>query len=139
MVIAIERNHWPKEWRYMIRMEETGKSPILHIAILDRRTLNPPEIHTYIRPEVAILTGGDVDFFFNEFERPLRLTIIQLGQPGFYETVRMVQPLQLQLSPRMKLQEIEIHRLFTAEMWPSYTDTLSGKRALEPTSKSTIK
>jgi len=44
MVIAIERNHWPKEWRYMIRIEEIGKSPMLHIAILDRGTLNPQEI-----------------------------------------------------------------------------------------------
>jgi len=139
MVIAIERNHWPKEWRYLIRIEETGKSPMLHTAILDRGTLNPPEIHTYIRPEVAILKDRDVAFLFNEFERPLRVTIIQPGNPGFHETVRMVQPLLQQLSPRMKLQEIESHRLFTAEMWPSYTDNLSEERALEPTSKSTIK
>ena len=45
MVIAIERNHWLKEWRYMIRIEEIGKSPMLHIAILDRGTLNPQEIY----------------------------------------------------------------------------------------------
>jgi len=139
MVIAIERNHWPKEWRYMIRIEETGKSPMLHIAILDRGILNSPEIYTHIRPVAVILTDGDVSFFFNEFERPLRVTIIQLGKPGFYETVRMVQPLQSQFSPRMKLQEIESHRLFTAEMWPSYTDNLNEERTLELTLKSRIK
>ena len=87
----------------------------------------------------GLLTDGDVAFFFNEFERPIRVTIIQIGKPGFYETVRMVQPLQLQLSPRMKLKEIESHRLFTAEMWPSYTDNLSEERELEPTLKSLIK
>jgi len=139
MVIAIERNHWPKEWRYLIRIEVSGKSPKLHTAILDRGTLNPPELHTHIRPEVATLKDSDVAFFFNEFERTLRVTIIQPGNPGFHETVRMVQPLQQKLSPRMKLQEIESHRLFTAEMRPSYTDNLSKERALEPTSNSTIK
>jgi hypothetical protein len=24
MVIAIERNHWPKEWRFLIRLEVLG-------------------------------------------------------------------------------------------------------------------
>jgi len=139
MVIAIERNHWPKEWRYLIRIEVSGKSPKLHTAILDRGTLNPPEFHTHIRPEVATLKDNDVAFFFNEFERPLRVTIIQPGNPGFHETVRMVQPLQQKLSPEMKLQEIESHRLFTAEMWPSYMDNLSKERALDPTSNLTIK
>jgi hypothetical protein len=139
MVIAIERNHWPKEWRYMIRIEEIGKSPMLHIAILDRGTLNPQEIYTHIRPVEVTFTDGDVAFFFDEFERPRRVTIIQLGKPGFHETVRMVQPPQIQLSPRMKLQDIESHRLFTAEMLPSYTDNLSEEREPEPTLKSLIK
>ena len=139
MVIAIERNHWPKEWRYMIRIEEIRKSPELLIIILGRGTLNSQEIYTHISPVAVIFTDGDVAFFFNEFERPLRVTIIQIGKPGFYETVRMVQPLQAQLSPRMKLQEIESHRLFTAEMWPSYTDNLSEERELELTPKSMIK
>ena len=109
----------------MIRIEEIGKSPELLITILDRGTLNSQEIYTHISPVAVIFTDGDVAFFFNEFERPLRVTIIQIGKPGFYETVRMVQPLQAQLSPRMKLQEIESHRLFRADMWPSYTDNLS--------------
>ena len=123
----------------MIRIEEIGKSPILHIAILDRGTLNSQEIYTHISPVAVIFTDGDVAFFFHEFERPRRVTIIQMGKPGFYDTVRMVQPPQAQLSPRMKLQEIESHRLFTAEMWPSFTDNLSEERELELTPKSMIK
>jgi hypothetical protein len=43
MVIAIERNHWPKEWRYLIRLEALGNSPRLRTAILDRGTINPLE------------------------------------------------------------------------------------------------
>jgi hypothetical protein len=116
MVIAIERNHWPKEWRYLIRLEVPGNSPRLRTAILDRGTLNPLESYHYIRPEVVTLKDHDVAFFFNAFERPLKVKIIQSGNPGFHETVRMVQPLQQELSPIMKLQEIESHRLFTAEM-----------------------
>jgi len=139
MVIAIEQNHWLKEWRYMIRIEEIGKSLMLHIAILDRGTLNPQEIYTHIRPAVVTFKDRDVAFFFDEFERPRRVTIIQLGKPGFHETVRMVQPPQMQLSPRMKLQDIESHRLFTAEMLPSYTDDLSEKKELEPIPKLAIK
>jgi len=139
MVIAIERNHWPKEWRCLIRLEVLGKSPRLRTAILDRGTLNPLESCHYIRPEVATLKDDDVAFFFNAFERPLKVTIIQSGNPGFHETVRMVQPLQQEQSPIMKLQEIESHRLFTAEMWSLYTDNSSEERALEPTSNSTIK
>ena len=65
-----------------------------------------------------MLTDGDVALFFNEFERLIQVTIIQKGSPGFYETVRVVQPLQAQLSPRIKLQDIESHRLFSVDMSP---------------------
>jgi len=139
MVVAIERNHWPKEWRYMIWREEIGTSPELLITILDRGTLNSQEIYTHISPVAVIFTDGDVAFFFNEFERPIKVTIIQMGKPGFYETVCMLQPLQAQLSPSMKPQEIESHLLFTADMWPSYTDNLSEEIQPGPTPKSIIK
>jgi len=68
MVVAIEQNYWPKEWRYMIRIEEIGKSPELLITIPNRGILNSQDISTRISPEVVILTDGDVAFFFNEFE-----------------------------------------------------------------------
>jgi len=80
-----------------------------------------------------------VAFYFNAFEQPLKVTIIQSGNPGFHETVRMVQPLQQELSPIVKLQEIESHRLFTEEMWSIYMDNLDEKRALEPITNATIK
>jgi len=51
----------------------------------------------------------------------------------------MIQPLEQNLSPIMRIQEIESHRLFTAEMLPLYMDTLSEERALETTPNSTIK
>ena len=123
----------------MIRIEEIGKSPELLITILDRGALNSQDISTRISPEAVILTDGDVAFFFNEFERPIQVTIIQKGRPSFYETVRMAQPLQAQLSPRMKLQDIESHRLFTTDMWPSYTENLSEETQSGPAPKSMIK
>jgi len=139
MVIAIERNHWPKEWRYLIRLGALGNSPRLRTAILDRRTINPLESEYCIRPEVASLQNNDVAFYFNAFEQPLKVTIIQSGNPGFHETVRMVQPLQQELSPIMKPQEIESHRLFTEEMRSIYMDNSEEKRALEPITNATIK
>jgi len=138
MVVAIERNHWPKEWRYMIRIEDIGKSPELLITILDRGSLNSQDIYTRIRPVAVIFTDREVAFFFDEFERPILVTIIQMGKPSFYTTVRMVQPLQAQLSSSMKLQEIESHHLFTADMWPSYTDNPSEEIQPGPTPKSMI-
>jgi len=120
-VVAIQQNYWPREWRYMIRIEEIGKFPELLMTVLDRGILNSQDMSTCISPKAVILTDGDVAVFFNEFERPIQVTIIQKGSPGFYETVRMVQPLQAHLSPRMKLLDIESHRLFTADMCPSST------------------
>jgi len=139
IVVVIEQNHWLKEWRYMIRIEEMGKSPELLITILDRGILNSQDISTRISPEAVILTEGDVAFFFNEFERPIQETIFQKGRPGFYETVRLTQPLQAQLPPSMKLQDIESHRLFTADMWPSYMDNLTEETQSGPIPKSMIK
>ena len=120
-VVAIQQNYWPRKWRYMIRIEEIGKFPELLMTVLDRGILNSQDMSTCISPKAVILTDGDVAVFFNEFERLIQVTIIQKGSPGFYETVRMVQPLQAHLSPRMKLLDIENHRLFTADMCPSST------------------
>ena len=133
MVIAIERNLWPTEWRYLIRLERPGKIPRPRTAILDRGPLNPLDDRHYIRPEEATFQHNDVAFLFNAFERPLRVTIIQLGEPGFYETVRMKQPLKQNLSPRMKIQVIERHRLFNQETLSHYIDTLTEERTLATT------
>jgi len=116
-VVAIEQNYWLREWVYMIRIEEIGKPPELLMTILDRGS-NSQDISTRISPKAIMLTDGDVTLFFNEFERPTQVTIIQKGSPGFYETVRIVNPLQAKLSPRIKVQDIESHRLFTVDMSP---------------------
>ena len=64
-----------------------------------------------------------MDLFFDKFERPTQVTIIQQSSPGFYQTVRMVQPLLAKLSPRMIVKDIAGHRIFTANMlspaWPN--------------------
>ena len=135
-VVAIEQNHWPWEWIYMVRRQDSGKSPELLTAILDRGILNSQDISTHICPKAVILKNGEVAFFFNEFERPIQVTITQESSPSFYETVRMVQPLQTELYPMMKIQDIESHRLFTADMSLSYMANPSEETqpALELTS-----
>jgi len=40
------------------------------------------------------------------------MNVIQQNSPGFYETIRLVQPLLAQLSPRVIIQNIPGHRLF---------------------------
>jgi len=51
----------------------------------------------------------------------------------------MVQPLQIQLSPRMKLQDIESHRLFSIDMSPSDTAKLREETQSGQTLKSITK
>lgn len=116
MVIAIERNHWPLEWRYLIRLEQPGKPPQARTAILDRGLLNstayqmtsmasdrknPSDDLYYIRPEEATFQDNDVAFFFNAFEQALQVTIIQKVEPSSHETVRMTQPSSRNRSPSM--------------------------------------
>jgi hypothetical protein len=114
----------------MIRIEEIGKPPELLMTILDRGSLNSQDISTRISPKAIMLTDGDVALFFNEFERPTQVTIIQKGSPGFYETVRIVNLLQAKLSPRMKVQDIESHRLFAVDMSPP--DTAKPREEAQP-------
>ena len=109
----------------MIRVEEIGKSPELLMTILDRGSLNSQDNSIRISPKAAMLTDGDVALFFNAFENPTQVTIIQKGSSDFYETVRMVKSLQAKRSPRIKLQDIASHRLFTANIPPSDTAKLS--------------
>ena len=133
MVIAIERNHWPREWRYLIRLEQLGKPPKPHTAILDRGLLNPSDDLHYIRPEVATFRDNDVAFFFNAFEQVLQVTIIQKVEPSSHETVRMSQTSSRNRSPSMTIQTIESHRLFTQEMLSHYEETGTEEMALAMT------
>jgi len=137
-VVAIEQNHWPREWTYMIRVEESVKSPELLMTILDRGPLNSQDNSIRIRPKAAMLTDGDVPLFFDAFEHPTRMTIIQKVSSDFYETVRMVTSSQAQRSPRMKSQVTASHRLFTANTPPSDTAKLSDVTQPGQTLKSTV-
>jgi len=117
-VVAIEQNYWPREWVYIIRIEESGKSPEFLFTILDRGNFNLDDISTRICPKAVLLAERDVALFFDKFERPIRVTIIQQSSQGFYQIVCMTQPLLAKLSPRMIVQDIAGHRLFTADLLP---------------------
>jgi len=135
-VVAIEQMYWPREWIYMIRIEESGKSPEFLFTILDRGKFNLEDIFTRICPKAVLLAERDVALFVDKFERPIQVTIIQQSSPGFYQTVRMVQPLLAKLSPRMIVQDIAGNRLFTANMLPSGMAQRSDETHLRQTSKS---
>jgi len=49
--VAIEQNYWPREWAYMIRIEEIGKPPELLMTNLDRGSLNSQDTSTRISPK----------------------------------------------------------------------------------------
>jgi len=126
------------EWRYLIRLEQPGKPPQPHTAILDRGLPNPSDDLHYIRPEEATFQDNDVAFFFNAFEQALQVTIIQKVEPGFHETVRMTQPSSRNRSPNMKIQTIDSHRLFTKEMLSHYEDTEEVESVLKSTPQKVI-
>jgi len=75
-----------------------------------------------------MLTGGDRALYFNVFERPIKVTIIQKCSPSFYETVRMINPPQAE--PRMKVQNIESYHLFTVDM--SLSNTAKPREEAQP-------
>jgi len=87
-VVAIEQNHWPTEWAYMIRLEKKGQPPQLIMAILDRGDLYSQDTSICIRPKVMELKNGETAFFFNRFERLIQGTIIEQVNPSFHLTVR---------------------------------------------------
>jgi len=87
-VVVIEQNHWPTEWAYMIQMEKEGKHSQLIMTILDRGGLNPHDTSTRISPKVMELKKGETAFFFDRYERPIQVTIIEQGDTGFHVTVR---------------------------------------------------
>ena len=62
-----------------------------------------------------------------------QVTIIQQNSPGFYETVRMAQPLLAQLSPRMIVQDIAGHRLFMSNKLSLDMGQHSDQTQPEPT------
>jgi len=85
-----------------------------------------------------MLTDGDVSLFFNAFEHPTRVTITQKASSDSYETVCMGTSSQAQRSPRMKLQVIASHRLFTANTPLSDTAKLSDVTQPGQTLKSIV-
>ena len=117
----------------MIRIEERGKLLKLLCTIMDRGSLNLDDTSTCIRPKTMLLAGRDVAFFFDKFEKLKQVTIIQQSSPGFYETVRMAQPLLAQLSPRMIVQDIAGQRLFMSNKLSLDMGQHSDQTQPEPT------
>jgi len=111
-VVAIEQKYWPEEWVYLIRIEDKGRLPTILYTILHRNGLKSNDNTYRIRPTAVQPADGDVTFFFNNFEKQTKVNVIQQSSPGFYETIRLVQPLLAQLSPRAIIQNIPGHRLF---------------------------
>jgi len=118
-VVAIQQNYWPKEWIYLIRIEEKGQLPKIRYAILDRNGLKSEDNLYHIRPTALLPADGDEALFFNKFEQQTKVTVIQQSSPGCYETICLVQPLLAQLSPRAIIQYIAGHRLFKLNESPS--------------------
>ena len=76
-VVAIEQNHWPTEWAYMIRIEKEGKPPEAIMTKLDKGSLNIQDNSTRIYQKAIELKHGESAFFFDKFEQQIRVTIIE--------------------------------------------------------------
>ena len=132
-VVAIEQNHWSTEWAYMIRLEKKGTPPQLIMTVLDRGDLNPHDTSICISSKAMELKNGETAFFFNQFERPIRLTIIEQKTPGFHLTVRN----SFQPTPYddILIRPIEIVQLFTVHMHHIHTATTRAETTLVLISK----
>jgi len=122
----------------MIQTETNGKPPQLLMTILDRGCPNIQETSIRISLKVIVLKEGEIAFFFNKFDRPIRVTIIERGNPGFYTTARNV-PLRRPVPHEdILIRSIESHRLFTANMNPLDTVKIREDVTLEPASLSVM-
>jgi len=97
---------------YLIRLEDKGRLPTILYTILHRNGLKPEDNPYCIRPTAFQPADGEEAFFFNKFKKQTKVTVIEQRSPGFYDTIRLVQPLLAQLSPRAIIQNIPGHRLF---------------------------
>jgi len=85
------------------------------------------------------LNNGETPFFFDIFERPIRVTIIQRGNPGFYTTARNITLLLPGPHDDIFIQSFKSHHLFPANMNPLDTDKIIEDATPEPASMSVMK
>jgi len=97
---------------YLIRLEEEHRLPRILHSILHRNGLRPGDNPYRIRPTALLPADSEEAFFFNNVERQTKVTVIGQNRPGFFDTIRLVQPPDGQLSPRAIFQTISGHRLF---------------------------
>jgi len=67
---------------YMIRLEKKGQPRQLIMVILDRGDLYSQDTSTRICPKAMDLKNGETTFFFNRFEQPIQVTIIDRRTPA---------------------------------------------------------
>ena len=117
-VVAIEKKHWPEEWMYLIWREDLYRLPTILHSLLYRKDLKPGDNPYCIKPTALLPADGEVAYFYNNFERLTKVTVIGLNRPGFFDTIRLVQPPDGQLSPREIFQTISCYRLFQSNETP---------------------
>jgi len=110
-VVAIEQKYWPTEWGYLIRLDGKLRLPTILYSVLYRNGPKPGDIPYRIRPSALHPDDGEKVFFFDNFERQTKATVVGLKSPGLFDTLRLVQP-RGQLSPREIFQTIPGYRLF---------------------------
>ena len=118
-VVAIEKKHWPEEWVYLIWREDLYRLPTILHSLLYRKDFKPGDNPYRIKPTALQPADGEAAYFFNNFEGLTKVTVIGLNMPGFFDTIRLVQPLDGQLSPRVIFQTISSHRLFQLNETPA--------------------
>jgi len=119
-VVAVEKNHWPKEWVYLIRRETLLRLPTILYSLLYREDLTPGDNTHRIKPTASQPAEGEVAHFYDNFKRLTKVTVIGLNRPGFFDTIRLVQPSDGRLSPREIFQIISGHRLFQLKETPAF-------------------
>jgi len=120
----------------MIWTEINGKPPQLIMTILDRGSLNIQESSIRISPKAIVLNEGEIAFFFSKFAQPIRVTISERGNPGFYTTARNVTLRRPVPHDDILIRSIESHRLLAANVNPLDTATIIEDVTPEPASMS---
>ena len=104
---------------YLIWREDLYRLPTILHSLLYRKDLKPGDNPYCIKPTALLPADGEVAYFYNNFERLTKVTVIGLNRPGFFDTIRLVQPPDGQLSPREIFQTISCYCLFQLNETPA--------------------
>ena len=118
-MVAIEKKLWPEEWVYLVWRTDIYRLPTILRSHLYRLDVETGDNSYRIKPIALQPAEGEVAYFYNNFEKLTKVTIIGQNRPGFFDTIRLILTPDDQVS-REIFQTLSGHRLFKLKEKPVF-------------------